>query len=52
MQRRALMLAALAGVPATLWALAADYPQPGATLRYIVPFLPGGLIDVMARLVG
>lgn len=52
MQGRVLMLAALAGVPATLWAQAADYPKPGATLRYIVPFPPGGWTDVMARLVG
>ena len=28
-----------------------DYPKPGATLRYVVPFPPGGLTDVMARLV-
>jgi tripartite-type tricarboxylate transporter receptor subunit TctC len=30
----------------------ADYPKAGATMRYIVPFPPGGLTDVMARLVG
>jgi tripartite-type tricarboxylate transporter receptor subunit TctC len=30
----------------------ADYPKPGSTLRYIVPFPPGGLTDVMARGVG
>ena len=57
MQRRELMRAALAAAPATLWpatgwSQAIDYPKPGATLRYIVPFPPGGLTDVMARLVG
>ena len=57
MQRRELMRAALAAAPAALWpatgwAQAIDYPKPGATLRYIVPFPPGGLTDVMARLVG
>jgi len=34
------------------WAQASDYPKPGAMLRYVVPFPPGGLTDVMARLVG
>jgi tripartite-type tricarboxylate transporter receptor subunit TctC len=29
--------------------VAQDQPKPGATLRYIVPFPPGGLTDVMAR---
>ena len=57
MQRRELMLGALAALPAAalpsaVWAQAADYPKAGATLRYIVPFPPGGLTDVMARLVG
>ena len=68
MQRRELMLAALAAwTTATSWpaagwaqvqphlhpqAPATDYPKAGATLRYVVPFPPGGLTDVMARLVG
>ena len=55
MQRRdVLALGALAGLGATpSWvaAQATDYPKAGATLRYIVPFPPGGLTDVMARLV-
>jgi tripartite-type tricarboxylate transporter receptor subunit TctC len=57
MQRRELMLGALAALPAAtlpgaVWAQGGDYPKAGATLRYIVPFPPGGLTDVMARLVG
>lgn len=53
MQRRELMLAgALSALPLIAGAQGADYPKAGATLRYIVPFPPGGLTDVMARLVG
>lgn len=59
MQRRHLMrLLAAAASAATLPAAvnaqpgAADYPKPGATLRYVVPFPPGGLTDMMARSVG
>ena len=31
---------------------ATDYPKAGSTLRYVVPFPPGGLTKVMARIVG
>lgn len=57
MQRRTWMgwAVATAGT-GTAWPLAtlaqADYPKAGSTLRYVVPFPPGGLTDVMARLVG
>ena len=56
MQRRELMQAALAAAPAALWpatggSQATDYPKPGATLRYLVPFPPGGQIgaDAVAK---
>lgn len=51
MQRRDLLkTATLCLLPAG--AGAQDYPRAGATIRYVVPFPPGGLTDVMARLVG
>ena len=56
MQRRDLLntapalLLGAAGLPGLAWAQ--DYPRAGAVLRYVVPFPPGGLTDVMARLVG
>lgn len=54
MKRRDLIkiapLLPLMGLPGLAWAQ--DYPKAGATLRYVVPFPPGGLTDVMARQVG
>jgi tripartite-type tricarboxylate transporter receptor subunit TctC len=50
MQRRTLLGATSLLLPG--FVRAQDYPKPGATLRYVVPFPPGGLTDVMARSVG
>ena len=53
MQRRDLLVTGVAAViPGGAWAQASEYPKPGSTIRYVVPFPPGGLTDVMARLVG
>jgi tripartite-type tricarboxylate transporter receptor subunit TctC len=30
---------------------ASEFPRPGSTLKYTVPFAPGGLTDIMARTV-
>lgn len=59
-QRRRLLLAtastALTAVPTLAQAITANpgqtFPKPGTILKYIVPFAPGGLTDVMARIVG
>lgn len=52
-KRRTLLASACAfAAPMASWAQApADYPKAGTLLRYVVPFPPGGLTDVMARLV-
>lgn len=54
MQRRNVVIgaaaAALAGLPGVVQAQ--EFPKAGTTIKYIVPFPPGGLTDVMARIVG
>jgi len=53
MQRRDLLKTATLLLPGAAWAQASgDYPKAGSSIRYVVPFPPGGLTDVMARLVG
>jgi tripartite-type tricarboxylate transporter receptor subunit TctC len=59
LSRRSFLAASAAGaliggaaVPSSAVAQAAEFPKPGAPIRYVVPFPPGGLTDVMARQVG
>ncbi len=43
--------AAWLGVPPRALAQS-EFPPPGSTVKYVVPFVAGGLTDVMARIVG
>lgn len=45
-------LAAAGALGPMAWAQGSDYPKPDATIRYVVPFPPGGLTDAMARQIG
>lgn len=53
MKRRDVILGAggatLGALPGLSWAQA--FPRPGMAIKYVVPFPPGGLTDVMARMV-
>jgi tripartite-type tricarboxylate transporter receptor subunit TctC len=42
--------AGLGAWPVASWAQ--DFPRPGTNIKYVVPFPPGGLTDVMARIIG
>lgn len=53
MKRRDLVLAgtaAMAGMPGM--SFAQEFPRAGGSIKYVVPFPPGGLTDMMARMVG
>lgn len=40
------------GIPSYALAQTEAFPKAGSTLKYVVPFGPGGLTDTMARIVG
>ena len=54
MKRRTLLSTAAASSVLSLptMGFAQEFPKAGSTIKYIVPFPPGGLTDVMARIVG
>lgn len=54
MKRREIVLGGAAAAVGAFPGLVAaqDFPKPGTTIKYVVPFPPGGLTDVMARMVG
>lgn len=54
MKRREIVLGGTAAAVSAFPGLVAaqEFPRPGTTIRYVVPFPPGGLTDVMARMVG
>jgi tripartite-type tricarboxylate transporter receptor subunit TctC len=53
MKRRDIVLASAGAALTTLpaWGQTQSFPKPGTVIKYIVPFAPGGLTDMMARTV-
>lgn len=50
-RRQTLLGAAASASLISLPSFAQDFPKPGTNIKYVVPFAPGGLTDVMARIV-